>query len=225
MAKGSLFFRTMLVFLLVSVLLPLSGCITFNHSKKESQQKAVVIDNLNREIVRLNMELTALQRDRSELERTKLKLEEKLIKELDTNQTMVQMQERGLVVTVLAEVLFDPGKAVLKTEYKTSLDKIVEVLKENVPDKQIIIEGHTDSDPIKYSGWKSNWDLSAGRATSIIHHFVKEGEFDPERLSVAGYGDQRPIASNDTKEGKAKNRRVEIIILPHNLVKEKPGNK
>lgn len=223
MKKETLCFKIMGLILVLSILLPLSGCITVNRLKKETQQQAAVIDNLNMEIERLSQELRSIQKTREELEKAKLRLQEKLKDEIRKKQAIIQMKERGLVVTVVAEVLFDPGKAKIKPEFKKSLDKIIEVLKENVPDKQIVVEGHTDSDPIRYSGWKSNWELSTARATSIIHYFINKGKLDPKRLSAVGYGPYRPVASNKTEEGKAKNRRVEIIILPQTWVKKRPA--
>ena len=90
-------------------------------------------------------------------------------------------------------------------------------MKEN-PDVMGIIEGHTDNQPIKYSGWKSNWELSAHRALSVLHH-LKDTGIAPERLSAIGYGEYRPVASNQSTQGQQLNRRVEIVILPR-LVKK-----
>ena len=78
----------------------------------------------------------------------------------------------------------------------------------------IRIEGHTDNVPISKSGWKSNWDLSAARAVSVLHYIVDEHNIEPTRLSATGYGEYHPVDSNETKEGRQRNRRVEIVILP-----------
>jgi len=88
------------------------------------------------------------------------------------------------------------------------------VLQENVPDLNVGIEGHTDNQPIQYSGWKSNWELSAARALSVLHYLADEKGVAPVRLSAIGYGENQPVASNDTKEGRKENRRVEVVILP-----------
>ena len=77
------------------------------------------------------------------------------------------------------------------------------------------IEGHTDNEPIKYSGWKSNWELSTARALSVLHYLIDEKGVAPIRVSAIGYGEYRPIASNSNKEGRQANRRVEIVILPN----------
>jgi chemotaxis protein MotB len=84
----------------------------------------------------------------------------------------------------------------------------------NVPENQIGIEGHTDNEPIKYSGWKSNWELSTARALSVLHYLIDEKGISPYRISAIGYGEYRPVTSNNTKEGRQLNRRVEIVILP-----------
>jgi len=76
------------------------------------------------------------------------------------------------------------------------------------------IEGHTDNVPITYSGWKSNWELSTARATSVLHYLIDDGRLRPESLSAIGYGEYRPVTSNETEEGRQLNRRVEVVILP-----------
>ncbi len=125
----------------------------------------------------------------------------------------LSMEERGLVITFLDEVLFDSGKAKIKTEASVPLDKVASVITSEASDFDIGIEGHTDNVPIKYSGWKSNWELSTARATSVLHYLIEKG-VSPSRLAAIGYGEFRPVVSNDTAEGRSKNRRVEIVILP-----------
>jgi chemotaxis protein MotB len=94
------------------------------------------------------------------------------------------------------------------------LDKVAAVLTTTVSDLNIGIEGHTDNVPIKYSGWKSNWELSTARALSVLHYLEDSKNIDPKRLSATGYGEFQPVTVNDTPEGRQKNRRVEIVILP-----------
>lgn len=125
----------------------------------------------------------------------------------------LSMEERGLVITFLDEVLFDSGKAKIKADASVPLDKVASVITSEASDLDIGIEGHTDNVPIKYSGWKSNWELSTARATSVLHYLIEKG-VSPARLAAIGYGEFRPVVSNDTAEGRNKNRRVEIVILP-----------
>ena len=93
------------------------------------------------------------------------------------------------------------------------LDKVADVLNTTVADLNVGIEGHTDNRPIKRSGWKSNWELSTARALSVLHYLSGKSVAE-SRLAAIGYGEYKPVASNDTKEGRQKNRRVEIVILP-----------
>lgn len=155
-----------------------------------------------------------LSRQLEELNRTKKLLEERLEQEIQDKQVKLEMMEKGLVITVVGDLLFDSGKAKIRPPSYTLLDKIAQVLKENVPHLNVGIEGHTDNEPIKYSGWKSNWELSAARALSVLHYLVDEKGISPVRVSAVGYGEYQPVASNDTKEGRQLNRRVEIVILP-----------
>ncbi len=150
----------------------------------------------------------------NELNRTKNLLEDRLSQEIKDKQVKLQMMEKGLVINVVGDLLFDSGKAKIRHEAYPLLDKVARVLEENVPQNNVGIEGYTDNQPIKYSGWKSNWELSSARALSVLHYMVNEKGISPDRLSAAGYGEFQPVASNDTREGRQLNRRVEIVILP-----------
>jgi len=158
-----------------------------------------------------------LSRQVDELAQLKRLLEDRLSKEIQDKQVSLKMMDKGLVITFVADVLFDSGKSKIRPEAYGALDKVARVLNENVPDLNIGIEGHADNQPIKYSGWKSNWELSTARALSVLHYLVDEKGINPQRVSAIGYGEFRPVASNDTKEGRQLNRRVEIVILPRLL--------
>ena len=123
------------------------------------------------------------------------------------------MRKEGLAIILRTSgkpVMFDSGSAQIRPEFTPILEKIAEELMK-IPN-DIRIEGHTDNRPIHTPMFPSNWELSAARATSVLRFLVKKG-IDPSRLSAVGYGEFRPVASNDTPEGRAKNRRVEILIL------------
>ena len=132
---------------------------------------------------------------------------------LSSSEASVGYDERGLVTRMLDSVLFDTGKAELHRSAHAVLDKVASVLQE-VPDQPVGVEGHTDNVPIKYSGWASNKALSLARANAVVDYLVQKPGVDHGRLTAIGYGEERPIASNDTAAGRQKNRRVEIIILP-----------
>ena len=85
------------------------------------------------------------------------------------------------------------------------------------------VEGHTDNLPINTPRFPSNWELSTARATSVIRYLIEEENLDPERLSAAGYGEYRPIDANDTPEGRARNRRVDLVILRLGLTSAEPS--
>jgi len=183
-----------IIFLSIS----LTGCtFIFQKGRRSDQQK---IEELSQQL--------------DELNQAKKTLEDTLRKEIKDRQVKLEMMERGLVITIVGDVLFDSGKAKIRSESFPILDKIASVLKENVPELNVGIEGHTDNQPIKFSGWKSNWELSTARALSVLHYLVEDKNISPERISAVGYGEYRPVASNITKEGRQLNRRVEIVILP-----------
>ena len=204
--------------LLVSVLIMgisfLSGCAMLGKNTRVSE--------LERENRQLRDKLLTQEKSKDmELEKAKEELMQQLGKELGDYKAKLEMTERGLVITFLAEIFFNPGKDIVLLEGKDVLAKVAGVLNKNVPDSKVAIEGYTDNDPIKYSGWKSNWELSSARALSVLHYFVDECQVKPDRLSANGYGEFRPVALNDTQEGKKKNRRVEIVILPAHVSKVK----
>ena len=125
----------------------------------------------------------------------------------------VERNERGVVVTVLTDkTLFAPGQADLRLEENGMLQSVSGVLNKAVADNPVRIEGHTDSLPIHTARFPSNWELSTTRATTVLRYFEAQG-VSSKRLEAAGYADQRPLGPNDTDTDRARNRRVEIVIL------------
>lgn len=116
-----------------------------------------------------------------------------------------------ITVTLQDKILFDSGKAELKKDASAKLDHIYDVIQEKYAGKQIDVVGHTDTDPIKKSSWKDNWELSAQRALAVTRYLIKRG-FDTKIIRAVGCGQSRPVVSNATASGKAKNRRVEIVV-------------
>lgn len=155
-----------------------------------------------------------LSNELDELSRAKMLLEQRLSQEIKDKQVSLTMSDKGLVISVLGDILFDSGKASIRNAALPILDKISVVLKETTPDLDVGIEGHTDNQPIQYSGWKSNWELSTARSLSVLHYISDNMGVAPQRLVAIGYGEYRPVAANITKSGQQLNRRVEIIILP-----------
>ena len=176
------------------------------------------------QIDQLSAELEAERQAREELLRAQRELEDKLRKEIEEKQVRLQMLNKGLVITFVDEILFDSGKAVIRKEGYSVLDRVGKVLNDQVKDRNIAIEGHTDNQPIQKSGWKSNWELSTARAISVLHYLIDNQSVNPERLVAIGYGEYRPVTSNDTAAGRQQNRRVEITILPEKFIKNRGGD-
>lgn len=135
-------------------------------------------------------------------------VEEKLINLEDVS---ITRESRGLLIRLSNRVLFNTGSDIIKGESLALLDTVAEVLK-GIPNS-IRIEGHTDNVPISTEKFPSNWELSTSRATNIVRYLTEKHGFQPARLSAIGYGEHMPVADNDSSEGKAQNRRVDIVIL------------
>ena len=202
----------------------MSGCVYIQKAKRadelefENQSLQDRIAQLQKEKTK-EIEQVVKQKDKelSELEKAKLELEGALKKEIGEYKAKLEMTERGLVITFLSEVFFDSGKDVIREGGKESIQRVAEVLNRDVPHSNVAVEGYTDNQSIKYSGWKTNWELSSARALAVVHYFVDECKVVPARLSANGYGEFRPVAANDTEENMQKNRRVEIVILPSKI--------
>lgn len=127
----------------------------------------------------------------------------------------VRDRQREVVLTIENSILFKPGKAELSSQAKATLARVVATIKEQYPDHWVRVEGHTDNEAVVRSKdqWKDNWDLAGGRAQAVLHYLLERG-LPAHDLGYAGYGEQRPVAGNGTEAGQAKNRRVEIVVLP-----------
>ena len=130
--------------------------------------------------------------------------------ELQTS-VKVLKTDRGVVIRLNDTMLFDTGSAIIKPQAKATLDKISSSLASF--ENPVLIEGHTDSMPIRTEKYPSNWELSTARATNIIKYLTQAHKFPPSRLSAVGYGEYMPVEQNTTPQGRAKNRRVDIIVL------------
>jgi chemotaxis protein MotB len=119
-------------------------------------------------------------------------------------------------VTLPDTVLFDSGKATLKSSSKRVLDKIASVLNSQYKGQTIRVEGHTDSQPIRKTKnlWQDNWDLSCNRSMAVVRYLVSKG-IDPKRIYASGFSYYKPIGSNQTASGRARNRRVAIVVSPY----------
>jgi len=152
-----------------------------------------------------------------ELQELKEKVSEVLEKlELET-EVSLELEDRGLIIRFKNDILFDSGKSDIRKDAEEVLRLLGNILIDEEFSRRLIrIEGHTDNVPISTSRFPSNWELSLGRATSVLKFFLYEVGIPPERMSPAGYSEYRPLdgsQSNETAEGRAKNRRVDIVVM------------
>ena len=148
-------------------------------------------------------------------------LTEELKVEIETGQIQVRMAARGLVVSFKQAALFPSGEDVISSTAYPSLEKVAGAMS-RIPNPARL-EGHTDSQPIRNSRFRSNWELSAARSIALMEILCARFGAPRERISIAGYADTAPVASNDTEEGRAQNRRVDIIILNERGVLAEPS--
>jgi chemotaxis protein MotB len=135
--------------------------------------------------------------------------------EVKSNKVRISSDERGLVISLASDAFFGPASAQVDIEETRDILLRLGALlsSEEVAGRKFRIEGHTDAAPVAPDGpWKSNWELSTARAVNVLHYLVDIG-VDDRRFQVAGFADTMPLASNETREGQAYNRRVDIIIL------------
>ena len=123
----------------------------------------------------------------------------------------VEEDDRGVIIRIQEDILFPPGLAELSESSKKVLFSIANIIR-NMPN-DIRIEGNTDNVPISTNNYPSNWHLSSARASNTVYYFIKECGLDPQKLSIVGNADTNPVADNKTAKGRAKNRRVDIVII------------
>jgi len=136
--------------------------------------------------------------------------------EIAAGEIKITQLQGKLTVNLVDRILFDSGRAEVKDDGRRVLDKVGGVLN-SVADKYIRIEGHTDDKPISgelQAKYPSNWELSTARATAVARYLQDKAKVDPKRLVAAGYGEYHPVASNETPEMRALNRRIEIVLVP-----------
>jgi len=136
------------------------------------------------------------------------------IEKLKKDGLSAEIDDRGLVIRMDEHAIqYNPGTAELTKKSLETLDIIAGIIKKRFAIHYIDVEGHSDSDPISTSKFPSNWELSSARASSVIRHLIKNHGFNPKIFSAVGLAHTVPVAKNDTVQNKAKNRRVEIVIL------------
>jgi len=181
------------------------------------------VSRLETERGNLGGELEQAQKRMDEMKKAQAQAEEraaqfrKLVTQFkaltDAGKLQVEIRENRMIVRLGDKILFDPGKTDLKPEGKDALTQVTAVLK-TLPNRNFQVAGHTDNIPIKSKRFRSNWDLSTARAVEVTNYMIGAG-MEPKRLSAAGYADQSPVAPNDSPDNMAKNRRIEITLVPN----------
>jgi chemotaxis protein MotB len=188
-------------------------------SDKEELDLVRKMADLSSENDKLRRECAALEKAKEEQVRnvssTYEDLLEKMKTEISKGQVTISELKGKLTVNMVDSILFDSGKAEVKQGGLEVLRKVISILKD-VMDKSIRIEGHTDNVQIiggLAKRYPTNWELSSARAINVARYLQEQG-IDPGLLSAVAYGEWKPVGDNDTQEGKAKNRRIEIILVP-----------
>jgi chemotaxis protein MotB len=171
------------------------------------------------EKARLEKERAAKEAEIQRLTKTQEDLANSLKAEIERGDIKIKQVRDRLTINMVEKVLFNSGQALVKPEGLNVLKSVSDILK-NVNDKQIRIEGHTDNVPIGVKirdKFPTNWELSTARATNVVRFFIEKGGVNRENLEAVGYADTRPVADNETDEGRTANRRIEIALFPKDL--------
>jgi chemotaxis protein MotB len=184
---------------------------------EEHQAQATALKD---ELSGAKLHIDQLQKEKDEATKTQQNLEEEMRAALQSKDITISELQGKLTVNILDRILFDSGEAVLKPEGEKILQQIAAVLAQH-PRRQVHVIGHTDNVPIRAtarSRFPSNWELSTARATAAVRFLCEQGGVNPRRLGAVGYGEFHPVADNSTTEGRAKNRRIALVVLSEELV-------
>ncbi len=173
-------------------------------------------DGVAQSLALAEQELAELERKRA-LEKARMATFRKMLQQfqamIDSGQIEVVIDRGRMIVKMPSGILFDSGKTQIKKEGKEVLTEVTTVLA-SLQDRTFQVEGHTDDQPIQTSRFPSNWELSVLRATEVVKFMVDAG-MPPERILPSGHAEFVPVGGNDTPEGRALNRRIEIVLMPN----------
>jgi chemotaxis protein MotB len=175
------------------------------------------LESENRDLAQqVEKERIARQARIAEMQSTYDQLVNKMETEIERGEITISELQGRLTVNMVERILFDSGEASVKTAGLGVLARVGDILKD-VTEKEIRVEGHTDDVPISprlRQTFPSNWELSTARATNVVHFLQDTVGIPGERLAACGFGEHRPVAGNDTAEGRAQNRRIQIVLVP-----------
>ena len=199
---------------------------SFGYSQTSAGAKPTVIDTGSISVIPSMHKMTQAPRrgksrgSEQDFRATKAAIEAYLLKVGAQAKVSVAVNQRGLVVSLKEAGFFDSGSATLKQDSYSLLKDVVSSLSSY--SNSIRVEGHTDNVPISSAAFPSNWELSTSRATNVLQYLTKQDDFDPYKISAAGYGEYRPVADNSVDEGRSKNRRVDIVLLSEQSERSEP---
>jgi len=184
---------------------------------KSAPQTMVPVENpstITAVTVRFNPQSANVVRD--DLQRIQLELEQAFSSQIDDHSIAIHMGEDGLVISLREAGFFNSGSATPRPDSVATLRKIALMLGRTP--YEVRVEGHTDNVPVHNAEFDSNWELSSARATRIARFFLEMHAIAPERLSASGYAEFHPIADNSTSQGRAQNRRVDLVVRPRSAI-------
>ncbi len=184
----------------------------------ESAQKASLekIRRLEANLVRVRGQLARFEDKLRFQEQVQKDLTANFAREIREGKVRIRLAGDRVLIRLASELLFSSGKVDIKPRAKSLLRRVAATLN-RYTNREVQIQGHTDNIPLSdrlIELWESNWELSAARATRVVRHLIEVGRVEPRRISGAGFGEYSPLADNATREGRGKNRRLEIVIFP-----------
>jgi chemotaxis protein MotB len=179
------------------------------------EQQSSELTALSNKLDEAKSTIDVISAEKEKATKTQHSLEDEMRLALESKEVTISELKGRLTVNILDRILFDSGEAELKPEGQKILEKIAGVLAQHTA-RQIHVIGHTDDVPMRRK-FASNWELSTARATAAVRFLQEKAAVDPRRLGALGYGEFHPLAPNTTAEGRAKNRRIEVVILPEEL--------
>lgn len=188
-------------------------------SKAAAEISSAKAAYLNEQLTNSQARIEKLLAEKAAVTQAQKRMENEMRTALEDKEVTISELQGKLTVNIVDRVLFDSGEAELKPEGQQVLAQIATVLSEH-PNRQVYVIGHTDNVPIRasvFSRYSSNWELSSARAIAAVRFLAEKAGVDPTRLASVGYGEYHPIADNSTPEGRARNRRIAIVIMPEHF--------